>query len=586
MRLFLGRLLGGRRFPVVVALVAMALLLPTLGAGLASDDLLQCLLFRREFRWPGGIRGDWDIFRFQGPDRGALHHLMDLGILPWWTAPHFRCAFLRPLSSLLHAIDYRFLAGAPWVMHAESIALYGAVVLVAATFYRRLIAPAWAAGLALFFFAVDDAHSTVAAWLANRNALVAALFGFGALVLHDYARRDRDRRAAMVAPALFALALLGGEVATGTLAYLFAYALFLDEAPWRQRLGALVPYALITLAWMVAYKGLGYGAVGGEWYIDPGSEPLAFARAAVLRLPMLLLAQLAGPPAMVWMLVPHERLSAALAAGGAALALLLTVLVRVLGRDRRARFFAVGAVLSLVPMCATWPQDRNLLFCGLGAFGVVALFFARLGRLAGSSLRPWALVTAGLFVLAHAVAGPLLLPVRAYWFAQGFHEYVDSADRALPKTTSDSVLIMVNAPDTLVNTYVAAMRVLRGEPMPRAMRQLAHALAGNDGELERLDERTVAVTLQKGFLDDADLLGRLVRSANIPFRQGDVVRLDGMTATVVSITADGRPQRMQFQFERPLEDPSYRWVTWEKTGCVPTKPPAVGAKVKIASIDY
>ena len=30
---------------------------------------------------------------------------------------------------------------------------------------------------------------------------------------------------------------------------------------------------------------------------------------------------------------------------------------------------AAGMVLSLLPMCATWPNDRLLLFSGLGGFG-------------------------------------------------------------------------------------------------------------------------------------------------------------------------------------------------------------------------
>jgi hypothetical protein len=141
------RPLGHRQFSLAAALLVTALLAPTLGDGFALDDFLQHLMFRPEFRWPRGVRGDWDIFRFLGPDRDALRYLMDLGVLPWWTAPHFRCAFFRPLASLMHAVDYRFFAGAPWFMHAESLALYFGVVLAAGRLYRRLIAPAWAAGL-------------------------------------------------------------------------------------------------------------------------------------------------------------------------------------------------------------------------------------------------------------------------------------------------------------------------------------------------------------------------------------------------------------------------------------------------------
>lgn len=577
------RLLGHHRFPLLAALLVAALLLPALGAGLFADDLVQSASFRPELRWSGGIRGDWDIFRFQGPDRSHLRRLMDLGLLPWWTAPDFRLAFFRPLSSLTHAVDYRLFPDHPAIMHAESIALYIGVVVVAAAFYRRLVAPAWAAGLAALFFALDDTHALVVTWIANRNALLAALFGFAALVLHDRARRDGHRPSARLAPALFALALLGGEVAVGTLAYLVAYTIWIDESPWKARARSLAPYAIVTLTWSLAYKGLGYGAAGGSYYIDPTTEPIAFIQATLLRLPMLLLGQLAWPPVVIWMLVPEGKLAAPLAAAVAALALLALVMARVLRGDRRARFFAAGAVLSLVPMCTTWPHDRNLLLSGLGAFGLVALFFARLGELTGGAARAAARVTAGLFVFVHALAAPVLVPVRSHLLAHNHHTLVDGVDRVYPKNKPGGMVIALNAPFVLVNTYLTALRIHRGDPLSRA-RLLSIAIEGNDGEVERLDERTITVTLRKGFFDSADMASRVFRSPDVPFRVGDTTEVEGMRAEVVEVTSDARPKRVRFSFDRSLDDPSFQWVSWDATGPIPAAPPPVGQKAMIPAI--
>ena len=52
-----------------------------------------------------------------------------------------------------------------------------------------------AAGLALLMYAIDEAHAATVVWISNRNAVLAAALGFGALLLHDRAARDGDRRA-------------------------------------------------------------------------------------------------------------------------------------------------------------------------------------------------------------------------------------------------------------------------------------------------------------------------------------------------------------------------------------------------------
>jgi hypothetical protein len=580
----LKRLLAHPRLPIAAALLAVLLTLPALGAGFIADDYSHRVSFLPEFRAMGGIRGDWDMFRFTGPDRGYFHKLMDLGIWPWWAAPSLRLAFFRPLSALSHALDYRLLSRWPVLLHAESLALYAGIALAAALVYRRLISPAWVAGLAAILFAVDDAHSMPVTWLANRNALFAALFGFAALAAHDRARRDGHRGAAVAAPVLYALGLLGGEAAVATLGYLAAHALFLDEASPRKRLVALLPYALVTAAWMVVYVALGYGTTGSGFYVDPGREPLAFAGALVTRLPALLLAQLFGPPSDVWMGIPPARLPWLVAGASTVVALFALGLWRVLRGDRRAGFFATGMVLALLPMCATWPNDRLLLFSGLGAFGLVALFLARVGEVASGPARFATRALAVLFVFAHALLAPVLLHLRCMSFQAIYTSYFDRADRSLTHYSPEDTLVIVNAPDLLIANYVGCGRMLAGEPPGKHMRLLATAIDGNGGEMERLDARTVVLTLRDGFVGDA--FGQVARGPSVPFHVGDVVNVDGMTAEVEEVTADARPKRVRFRFDRALEDASMKWVTWEGNGFVTAAVPAVGEKVEVPAIDF
>src|SRR5260221_1017134 len=287
-----------------VVVAAVALTLPTVTLGYMLDDYSHRLMLDRSFPFPGGQRALWDLFRFQDADRSTCRGLLEAGIAPWWTAPDFRLAFFRPLTSLLHAADYTFFPKLPALMHLESIALYAVIVAVVAGLYRRVLATAWVAALAALMFAVDDAHAMVVAWIANRNALLPAAFGFGALLAHVRSRSDGGRVAAVAAPVLFGLALLSAEASVASLVYILAFAICLDDAPRRKRALSLVPYACVGLVWMAVYRALGYGSQGGGFYVDPLRERALYALAVLERAPVLLLAQFAFPPSDLWFAVP------------------------------------------------------------------------------------------------------------------------------------------------------------------------------------------------------------------------------------------------------------------------------------------
>ena len=70
------------------------------------------------------------------------------------------------------------------------------------------------------------------------------------------------------------------------------------------------------------------------------------------------------------------------------LTLLFAVLSPLLRREPVARFWALGMVLSLIPICATFPMDRLLFFVGLGAAGLLAQFLAVAFGVVNGSWRP------------------------------------------------------------------------------------------------------------------------------------------------------------------------------------------------------
>lgn len=580
----LKRLLASPRFPWIAAALAVVLFLPTLDVGLMMDDYLHRVTYEGGFQIVP--RPNWDLFRFVGPDRAEFAATRDFGAIPWWAPQDHKLAFFRPISGMSHWFDYHFFPDHPGVMHAENVLLFAGMVVFAGLLYRRFMAPAWAAGLATLLFAWDDAHSFVVVWIANRNALFAGLFGLLALWLHDRRRRDGARAAGVLAPVALALGLLSGEAALAALGYLGAYALFLDDEAPRERLKSLVPHVVVGALWAAVYKVLGYGAAGNGFYIDPGSEPVAFALAAVKRLPILLLAQFGLPPADIWAQTTETKVAPLLAAA-AVLAGLGVVFARVLRKDRTCLFFATGMLFSLIPVCATWPNDRLLLFSSFGAFGLIATFLSRAFAVERPGPRFSARAVAGLMVLIHVILAPLLLPVRARTVGHLLHAYIENAARTLPESTAKTYVV-VNAPDPLTAGIAGSVHYYRAVPKP-LLSSLPHlrllaVVAEGDEIIERIDDHTLSLIATKGLFHDP--LSQVFRSPSLPFHTGDVVNEKGMRVEIMEVDDKGFPQRVQFRFDAPLDDPSMIWITWQHQGFVLFKPPAQGEKVTLGPASF
>ena len=287
---FLQVLICGRWFLPIITVATIVLVLPSVRAGLHADDHVILGILSGTLR--EGYPARLDIFNFFDPAR--RHHLVDLGVLPWWTDPHVQMAFWRPASAVTHWLDAALWPRRPPLMHLQSVLWYGALVAATAFMYRRLL-PRAAAVVAAILYAVDGAHAEAVTWISARNMLVGALFGTLALVLYDQWRRDGRRVTGFLGPVCFGLALLSTEGAVAIFAYFVAYALVLERGTWGRRLAALIPCAAVAVVWKGAYTWLGYGVFAvAPAYRNPVREPLQFAHAIVEHGPGLVLAQWTG----------------------------------------------------------------------------------------------------------------------------------------------------------------------------------------------------------------------------------------------------------------------------------------------------
>ncbi len=570
-------ILKHRLFPLAVAVLAALGMLPALSGGWQMDDYFQ----RVTLLGYGDSKPINTFIQYSDP----AHNLrqMDYGTMPWWGSPDLHQAFLRYASTLTMMLDYRLWPNHPALMHLHSLLWLAATVFVAALLYREVMGVNWVAGLAALMYTLDGAHAIPAAYLADRNALIACCFGF--LSLLTYVRwRQRGRSITRwLSVLMLVLALSAGEMGLATVAYLFSYALTVDEDGFRSRLTRLLPHGAVLAAWALIYKLGNFGSHGSGFYVDPARDPLGFAGLFFQRAAFLMMGQ--------WSPLPAE-MSMGPAPGSAALfhlsifsfvvaAIVLILFIPLVLRDRVARFWGLGVLLSLIPIGAVGPENRLLGFVGLGSMALLAQMTQAL--CAGSVVAPriwkgFAWAATMLLLLIHLVAAPLLGIVRLAYQADASSRMT----RAMASIPADSRiaskdLVLINPPDHIYLVgEIWAVNLLDHRPMPRHIRALS---TGGTLEVTRVGPRALQIRFPDGFFPTA--FSRFVRSPNERFTTGQRFDLPGLSVVVESLDAHGDPDQVRYEFPVPLEDSSLRWMSWHDGVYVPWTPPPLGQTGKL-----
>jgi hypothetical protein len=241
-------------------------------------------------------------------------------------------------------------------------------------------------------------------------------------------------------------------------------------------------------------------------------------------------------------------------------------------------------LLSILPVCATFPADRLLMFVGIGAMALLAQFISfvfdkNLWQSAFTFWRVPAIGLACIFVLIHLVIAPLALPLRA-------------AYPMIPKEISDNLmitepldeeltnqnLIIVNPPITFLMLQSVMIWEANNQPIPRHIRILTSSLF-EPVEIYRPDAKTLIVRPAYGFY--AYVLDALFRNEDHPFSVGERVELTGMTVEIKEVTDNKQVKEAAFIFTTPLEDPSLRWLQYSNGNFVPFTPPPVGQRATL-----
>ncbi|NUP05937.1 MAG: hypothetical protein HOW73_07755 [Polyangiaceae bacterium] len=569
---------------LIATAIAFALSLTFLGAGYLLDDRLHTYILDGN-SLAGGPRGAWDLYRFADGGDGVRQATRE-GIFPWWSSPELKFAFFRPIPSLWRAADHYLWGESAVIPHLEAALVFALVVIVAARAYGKVVGGA-AAGIATLMFAIDDAHGTVIAWIANRYALLAALFGFASLLLFfprwsgnagETSHRRTNPFDSVISAALFGIALFCGEPAIGIFGYVVAAAWF-DPRGRRAGLISMAPHTVVFAVWAITYRTLGYGAAGSDFYVDPVQSPVAFAKALVERLPRLTLAQLAVPPSEMWGLFPEAGRPIYAVVTIAVSAAILIAVLRVTRSHPASKILAWGALLAAIPACATNSADRLLLIPGFGAFGLIALFLERVWETASAPRGKR--VLAGFFVAVHFVLAPVLLPVSTWNFMKTFGGFVERGVASMPTDAklAEQHLVVVTAPDVLLTNYVMLETLMADGPKPLGGCILTSQDRGT-ATIERTGDRTYVLTNPAG--QNGGPFGGLYGNGRL--RVGDTFDTNVMTVRVLEMGVEDLPTAIQFDFHAPLDE--HRWIVWKGRGFAEIPTLAMGERLEIPSTPF
>jgi hypothetical protein len=561
----------------------LLLLVPTLVAGLwlrkealasgfLSDDYAQRAMLHGKYPVP---RAAWDLFDFSDGTPEGTRPLIESGFCPWWSHPAFKLRMLRPLPSLLHALDDRLFPGDARLQHVHS-AVWWVLMVIAAAGVLATALPRAAAAIAVVLFALDDSHSAPLFWVANRNTLVAMALACGALWAHLAFRRGGHRAARPLSVALFVLSLCAGEYGLTMAGYLVCFELLAaPEQPGVSRARALWPALAACAAYVAIALGFGYGAAHSSNYTNPLTDPAAYLGKLAAGVPVLAGDLVFGNSADIW-LFDHRPATHAMLISFGVLALLCACALAawlMTRRDRSywlaARWLVAGGALSVLPVVGSFLSGRLALPASLGMFALLGTAVAYAARaLRGGAWFEKALALSLIVVVVR------LDGVRAAEVGRAtLHLYRDIS-RSLTVWPLSAKLddaraarqrvVLISADDQQSAPFFSFVRYGNGHTMPKAFWMLSSARTPH--ELTRVDDRTLELrVLGRGEALKQTFVDSHTRAATDAIHAGDRFDVSGMQVEVLEL-AEGQPVRMRYRFDAPLEDPSLVFVQSAPTG--------------------
>jgi hypothetical protein len=552
----LARFAESRHAFLILACIGIALVLPSLAAGLFADDFIHYVLIREGHlvKQPDNI-SLFHLFSFIDTSPERRLQLFGFSLTPWWVSEQFSLLFFRPLSELSHYIDYRFLQNHVPLMHFHSILWY-ALLLGLITHCYKLFCPTHkVALLAFLLFIADATHGFTVAWLANRNALIAATFSLLALASHHQFRETQKLPYYILSLLSITCSFLAAEAGIVVGVLLLAYALFMDKAGPLKGVQYLLPALAIFIIWFSLYKHYGYGAIGNRaYYIDPVESPALFLQNLPDRMARIIAMQFNILP--VHLYKPYPVFMASLGAF-----FLVALLVPLLRKPSRSyRFFLCILLLSIIPITSSELQDRNMLYVGIAACPLLAELIRYLWHL------PQRLLAKGLItliVLFHIIISALLMLPTSYGPKIMAQNSITAA-RSLPGDITNNTILSFGIP-LLDASYTAAIRRTENLPLPQQFWNVTTSTYGL--QVTRIDDHHFIMENSHGLLGGIDLMLRDMTFDPLPV--GETVNMNGLLLTIDAVNAAGTPIKATLAIDPSIKPGNIALYYWQASRLLP-----------------
>lgn len=549
---------------VLGILLGVLMSIPTLWLGFFMDDYMHLSLMED---WYGLDATPWNLYSY----------FLEFPIHPWWLSDHAQVSFARPLSSSLLWLDHTLFERGAFFYHLHSVLWLTALLMVCATLYRRIL-PARLAILALVIYSLDECHALTTGWIANRHSMVSMVPALLGLVAHLKWREEGWRWGLPLSLVGYGIGFLGGETTLSMLAYVLAYELFGAPGDLRRRLLSVVPASALAVGYVLWYKAAGYGATGLGFYLDPTGEPTRFLLGAAQRIPALFAAALAGIPADLWLFAPEfHSLQISI---GAIAAILIGILFHRARRQadpelrRSLRWILAGTLFSFLPIAAALPSDRLLMAPMVGGSIILAFVLETAWRKAKSGEK-----NRGPFQVAAVLLGSILfiltpiLRLSGPWMIAGKWHDLEEIARGIDADPSQDIVVAL-APDVFSATYIPMILRFEGLPQPKSWSVLS--LAPYDHKIEHPAENQLNLQIvdQAGaFLGSTN--ERFLRAAEDTLHPGEEISTRAFMVEILEVGLRG-PTRIAFHFDRSLQDPTLRLMTWKHQSFEDYPAPRIG----------
>ncbi len=503
------------------------------------------------------LRGESDtleLYRLAKSDE-QWRALRDSGTCPWWLPDTGRLDFLRPVTTLSFFIDVRLFGRNPLGYRLMSLGVFAIALVCVHWLFRQATDDPVRPGVAALFFGIAQTVAPPVTWPANRQDLFVVIGTSLAAGAYWASIRRPGFKWIVLAAVAFAFALFSKEVAVALAGIVALHEVFRRRAA-SARWSRPVPMIIAALFVAMTLAFLSYYVSSRPWVLElAGRDGLPTQLGTRLPLSLLLYAAvwcLGFPIDILFGASSAQSWTVATAAG-----LLLLITLRYMRRsirgDRAALFFALWAILFILPgLRALTASSRTLCTATVGwAYLLVGLIVPCREEdvVVPQFLRHLLFATNGTVSIG-CVIGTVLVMNHAETAARThLTETVSRLDTPLKR---DDTLIIAQAPSALdITCGRDRLEFLTGKRDVSLIYMLPPSI---DADVRPVDDHTLLVESRRGGLFQAPL-HRLTLGPNWTPAVGRTFVRPAFTARITDLSAEGAVRTMTFRFRESLDSP-------------------------------